>query len=943
MDIRKEQALLLGTLGILALLYVNRGAANVSTKLPRAKVLDIPPIAQTAEVLFMGGAKKIGDLKRDLFVEPSDISVLPPLEAPDLGLPDLPDLPVVLPLLRLGVDTSHWFIQRMPQKQIQALGKGTQLAKATGTGGTPPTSGEEATETVVPTTLEDVDPQAEKEKIWAKQYDLVIYKGHKHWGRILNKDPYRLGRPNPDAQTRLLEIQGPFPEGLELVYRKMNPERGSVSIARFKVTGEDLAEVSLIRFADTVSNVIAMKRVRLPAGEIGLPEREAFILELLTKYRDYPEAFRVAEEQALLYIENNKVSPRGHELLCLVYSVSGQLEKQLAKYQDLMQGEHRKESFIYRGLGTLEARLGMDEAAEEHLKQAVNLKESDAKARFALARFLRNQSRGVEALEQAERAVKNMGQKLRSEEAFAISSLYVACLLSEGKVAEASTALLQAGSHLTGTPEDSPAYNLLMGAVSYEEGKFEEAANAFAVAAEGMSDPVLPATGQALAHFRQGKINDAMSAAEGGLNRDPLERYRVLVVKGFLLGSQDKIDAAVETFQQALGMAPREPYSLYILGRWLSKGGRFDEAEDVLEDVLSRHAEIVEVMAEYALMLMRQAEAAGFSAEAHGLLLRAERYAKKVCEIEEGRARLWIYQDLLGVIRYYLRNNDGARAAFQQAIAWAPLDEQAHPKIFLTLLDYRDGRTDDTLAQLRDIRETLQPESELRGFIGKLIKQIEDHANLRVFRTGFELAGKVGKDFRESKVKPRWKKSGGNISVNGKSDGQPVWMRKTVTRGAGKLVEVSVQLKVGAEFGGSRAFLRITDKPIKTGGRSSQSKFEYVVGYDRGLRVFLKEGVAEKKPIIDRREARGDFRADGLSFKRGETHQLGFKIERGDGGGRQAVLIVLLDGREIDRAKVSVFGFGRGRDLHLDLWIEGDRRSMLQATFDDFMLTRFAQ
>ena len=953
MEIRKEQALFVGTLVILGLLYMSGSSKNTKTRPKLGATLELPAIPHTAEVLLDGGERKIKDAKRDLFVEPSDISVLPPLEAPALLMPQLPEFPIVLPLLRLGVDTAHWYRQRLSRSEIFALAKGTTASSG---GDTPPANGadtgdEKPSETPddqgdKPTEeLANVDPQAEKEKAWAQQWDLMIYNGSKFWGKLLNKDPFLLGRPHPDAGQHLLELQAPFGQNRVIHFMKVNPGKGSVIIDDYKIEGEDLQKISFIRFANTISNQIAMKRVRIPQGELGLPEREAFILELLTKYRDYPEAFRAAEEQALLYIENNKASPRGHELLCLVYSVSGQLEKQLGKYEELMQSDFRNQSFIYRGLGTLEARLGMDEAAEEHLRQAIRLQESDAKARFALARFYREQSRGREALAEAERAVKNISPKLRKEEAFAIVSLQVACLLSQGMIEEAKTALLQAGNYLDGKPEDSPAWRLLSGAVAYQDGRFEEAAEAFAVAAEGMSDPVLPATGQALAQFRLGHWPDAMSAAEGGLNRDPLERYRVLTIKGFLQGSAaqgqaDKLDEAVETFRLAQGMAPHAPYSLYILGHWLSQVDRFEEAEDALEDVLSRHAEIVEVMAEYALMLVRKAKAAGFSAEAHGLLTRAERYAKKVCEIEEGRAKLWIYQDLLGVIRYFLRNNDGARTAFRKAIAWAPADQQAHPRIFLALLNYRDGRTDDTLAELNNLRQTLKPGSPLHSYVGQVRAMIQHHANLRVFRTPFDLPGKVEKDFNESRGLPRWDKTKGDVRVDGKSEGQPVWLRKTVPGGAGKLEDVSVKVKVGADFSGRRVVLRITDQPIKPGAKASRSSYEYLIGYEQGLRISLREGGKQKKPLVDQWEARGDFAGAGLSFKRGETHTLGFKVLRDEAAGKQATLIVLMDGEEVARAKVAVFAYGKTRNLHLDLLVEGDKRSTLQASFDDFEMVR---
>ncbi|MEZ5989972.1 MAG: tetratricopeptide repeat protein [Planctomycetota bacterium] len=936
MEIRKEQVLFAGTLLLLGLFVATAGREDVG-KAPRGPAKDMPAATETP-VVVTDGAHDVKTSVRDLFVEPSDIAPLPPLEAPELVLPPFPVLELVIPPVHPGVDPEHWYLRRMPVDRIRELGSGLAQAAAAGNGG----DGEMAEAAAEGQGQGDVIAQAPaagqeaKEAAWGQRFDRILLRSQSKplWGKVLGQAPHSLGTPDP---AELLRVRGPFTAAGMIELRWVRPETGSVTMERRKWEADQLGDIEAIVFADTITNRIGMRERRIPAGDSGLPDREQLVYHLLLTEREFPEAFAAAEKQALQYIEINKASSRGYELLAHVYSLTGQLDKELALYRELLQGPMREQPFVLRGLGTLEARLGMDEQAEDHLRQAVRLDSSDGASHWALGRFLLDHGRAAEADKESEAAVKNLPIGLREVEAFAIHALRIRTLLALGRPDEAAASLAPAGGYTGGDPE-YPLLVLLDGAVAYAQERFEDAERRFLLASTGLPDTVDTAIGQAMASFRRGNAGDAMQILEGGLARDPLERYRVRAVRGFMLAAGGKLEEGVTELRAAQGMAPRDPYVLYLLGRYLSQSQVFDEADDLYEAILRRHSGIVEVMAEFAHLLLKQAMASSDPAQALAHLTRAERFARKVCEVEEGRGRSWKYQDLLGVIRYRLRNNEGAREAFRRSKEWG--GDGTHADIYLALLDYRAGRTDECLAKLTRLRQNLRADDPFHGWLTATIDELRWHASLRLFGDRFGRDGEPRNRWQPLARALKVNQRAGEAVLKGRSLGTVAGLRYLMEKGTTSVVEVRTRMRLGSNHSGTFAGLRLTNERIGPGARKTQNHFEYRIGFEDGLRVQAIEGTTQNTKLPDLREKRGDFKELGVSFKPGETHELGFRIERpkreGDTG--QAEVVFLFDGREVARCKSGRLSYGAGTELFVDLYADGEKALDFDVAFDDFSL-----
>ena len=956
MAIRKEQGLLLGSLALLALLFVTAGTDKLPKRIRagKSKEVNVPGNARKALVDHGNPAYPKGN-DRDGFLRPSDTTPLKPLDIPLLAQPPLPQLPVPAPSIRPGRDRVHWYLTRVI---VGSLGSGN--GRRTGIAG-----GQKAASGITPGLPHEQDnqqqgvsskqatvgqaigggnnaaaQQAEPSDLerWFESYDAIIGKdGRILWGRVLNDNRFTIGTAST-AEGEALVLLPPF-KVTQLDLRWINPGRGTVNSNKFSMykagQGSDnslLDAIAKIRFANNVKNRIGMYEVRIPAGDTGLDERENLIHKLLREERNHREAFDAAERQAKAYIDAARKRARGYELLALVYSTTGQLAKELALYQDLMQGDFQEHSFVFRGLGRLDARLGLRESAEDYLRKSVRLNPGDGKSHQALAEFLYRQDRSDEALSSVAAAVRLIGPSTKQRDTFDIHALDVRCRIAIGQIEAARRALLKARNATGSRSDGDPDYQLLEAAVNFADGKYDDALAGFQLAGTSFPDSVDPDIASGLSALMSGDSEGALQHLDAAMDKNPLERHRVLAAKCFvkLIGGDG--EEALSLIRDAQTMAPRDPYILYLLGHLLLGQRDFEAAAEVMQANLKRHPELIEVMADYAQLQLERSKESPL--EAYELLREAERYADKAVEMEEGRGKLWRYQDLLGVIRYRLTDNKAARDAFKNSIAWAGKGKVGHAKCMSALLEYRQGDTNACLNDMKKIRPQLEEADPLNAYIDQVTALIRDHSGKRLFQDNF-VSKKIRKHWKHDVRDTKWQGRDGFVQLNGTTKGQERRLRFTLVD-ALDFVEASVEIQIPRDFEGNHASFRLSTERIARRGKTAERNVEFRIAYqDQGLRIYASEGRERKKALLDLRARQlRSYKFDPDAWVR-----LGMVLVRPQERSTQrGVMIFTFDGQEVARCKVSQIQVTSRRPLFLDLVAQGDRGTKLKLRFRKFKL-----
>jgi tetratricopeptide (TPR) repeat protein len=888
--------------------------------------------------------------ERDLFLPPSETVSLPPLR---LELPPFPEseLPVAIPRFLGSPDPSHaysWaFVPaELPKPLLTVEGNpGAQVSPAI-----PPKVGSESNSGQGTETQTSEDPAL----AWALQYDQLLRKDERKpsWGKIVGAQRWGMGTPDPQALLRLI---GPF-RG-PVLFQEFDPVKGKSKFgAALPVSPE---KIQSLTFANTLKNRIEMEKRRIPSGVVGIVDRQEFIMRLLYGYEGAPEALSEAETQARILMRDAPKDPRGYEVTARVLFESGRLEALLVFLdEELSKTPFAKAPFVFRLRGKIAETFHLPVQAEAFYRRAVLDGFTDAKNHLDLARFLLKQGRGNEALSSAEEAerreVASMAPRLVSRIRRILTRARLAVLDLKGaeKALEAAKEIpLEKGrlAHLTGV-------------LALAKKDYEAAQTAFREASTLMPLSVDPELGFAIAGIH-GNAAGVSNYVAGSMKkrvegRDPLRRPVALALDAFSLDLSGKAVEALDLCRQALIQDPEQFWVLYLTGREARKNGSLEEAESFLDQALSGMRVRAPIMAEMAMILYRRAlesPEGGFQG-----MQRAKRFISKACELSsqggdpkggdgglkaavQKGLRRWVYQDLLGCISYALGENEAAKRAFLLSGKWGG-KMGPHAQIFLALIRYRQGYTDEALGQLRDLQQVLRDLTDpYRKYVDRALLLIQDHRSKRLFRDHFSHEGLARHWVKKARGQPKlsWTIQDGRLVVRGRSKGdQPAFQRLTL-EDIQNFVEVKVKLGVPKGSGVKTLALRVTDEDPSEGGRKVGQGFEAVLGYNRGGPwARLRDGRGTKKKGLY--ELLSEDLPQGFGPKAdGKLVEVGVAIHIPLGNTTANPEIVLsMDGKVVLQKPLSRLRAARGRPLFFDLFVQGPAGSKIEGMFDDFELIR---
>lgn len=915
MSLRKEQVLLICTALLLGLLaWASRGEA-IDAKRGRARTQSYDKLEVPARVVQDGDAIALADV-RDPFRKPTRTVPLPPLDAPALELPPLPELPIVAPPLDLGPGIAEWHRLRVDPKTHPVVLPSDVSANA----GPASSARDNAS-----SNASGADVSASNdEKTWAISYDRVeTIDGRTYWGKVLGDDRFAQGSNSDDAP---LVIRKPFRKPVLL--RHVDPETGK------QIVGErsfETAQIDRVTFANTIGNRLALARRRIAAGPDGVRDRERLVTQLLTKEAEHTEALDEAERQARKIVELVPDDARGWELLTVVYARTAQFEKQLALFDELANSPFGQAAFVARAQGDLNAQLGLDEDAESLLREAVRKDASDPSNTVALARYLLVRGRDVEGLEYAKRARQSLAPSHGAALRFEVLSTLARAALAAGDTQLASRTVDESS-----VVAAAPQLQLMRGASMLAKSQVEEARAAFVAAAASLPLDANASLGSGLCAFRAKSYMDAMRAFLQAEGRDPLERHRAVTAQAFLrLLTKDGVVDALGLLERAQLMAPRNPYVLYLSGRAYRMSSRFAEAREALDECLRIRYDFVEAAMEFALASILEARQSG-PTEGFALLENAERIAARACSLEKDRGKLPLFQELLGIVRYHLRKDDRARVAFQTAETQGG---GAHAKCWLALLRNRQGHSDDAIAMLRNTTQYLKdPADVLKVWAEVTRKRLAVHRGKRLVRDDFEAQAKHWQVRRNGQQKLRFQFGDGQLTTKGTSNREvPAWSRYTIDR-ARDFVSVTLDADFGSTRG-AKVYLRVSDEKAAGGGRM-RSTIDARIGWD-GEKPFayLRRGAQEtdKTTIkVDAQDKPALFARDAGPVRLEIAYEIRVEEDGEDGS-----LVIRWAGQEVARKKTRLSS--GNRELFLDVRIEPQIAAEVDAKFSRFRLIRMGQ
>ncbi len=887
--------------------------------LPTSVVVDAGSVAPKGPVATKGA--------REPFRKPSRTQPLPPLDWPTLALPPFPALPLVEPPVQPGPSLNWWYLRRLdPNGLLVSLpaaagAVGAPNEQAPNEGVPPPPAG-----AAVASDGRATSSQADQNGTdYSGTYDKILASnGSIKWGRVLGADRFNHGELDPSAP---LTVKRPFRAPVTI--RMINPKKGTVIAERLEWQPDQLESIT---FASNIRNRIGMMRRRIPGGDTGLSEREAFIARLVLEERQFPDAIDEAEFQARAYIAAAPSSPRGHELLAWVFAQTGQLEKELAVYDELQQTKMRKHAFVSRGLGVLEHRLGLEEEAAKHLEEAVTRGARDPRNFLALSRFRLSRGEAQAALTAAKEARRLIVPSQPKALRHAIQLQLVRTLLAVGDPA-ASTALAEARN-----VADLAENRLFEGAVAYAKQQYPEAQAAFAAAGTALPDSAMALIGAGLSAFHAKDYKKAWELFESAARRDPLERHVALAAQGWLLllTPGRKADALARC-RDAERIAPRDPYVLYLLGRAYRENGLFEQARDALDRCLRERYDFVEAMAElaYAQLLEARTTASGLE-----LLADAERLTARAVAGEATRGKNWLYPDLLGIVRYHLGKNDRAAKAFAESREWGG---DVHPRLWQALLDNRAGRFEEAVSKLGSVWQQVRDDKNPNKiWAGTTRKRLQYHRGKQAFRDEFN-GDRLGKHWAKTQNGQRkivWRVANGRLEVKGGARrDSPTFVRYTIPRGK-DFVEASFQLAFTP--GNSAPLLARLHDEQAVGGGKTRVGFELKAGYDgRGGFVYLRDGLKETKKNTTRVFADQNPK---LAMQPEQPVHIRIVHDTGvDGSASRGEIVVYWNGVEVARRKARLAASGAGRALYLDFRVEPSLGTKVAGWFDSFRLIRLGE
>jgi tetratricopeptide (TPR) repeat protein len=605
-----------------------------------------------------------------------------------------------------------------------------------------------------------------------------------------------------------------------------------------------------------------------------------------------------------------------------VLRAQGDLPREREVYHELP-AELKESAFHYTGLGQLEARLSLYDAARAHLEKAVEIAPNDGRSLAALADFFLARGRYRQALPFAERGHQQRLKITEPDDQFAVGEVLVRAQLALGRLDDAQATV----SSLNAQNGDLETLESLRGAVAYARGEYDRAAESFRRAAgDGTSfEPVL---GLGLCQLVAKQWDEARTNLSRVAERDPLLRHRAHAALALLYDLTGHPEDAEKELQQALLIDPNDAYSIYLLGRQQRLKGSYEGAVLTQRRALGVRDDLVESLAENAtslLELSRRPEAD----DPGEILSRAVRYAERL--VKHDATGNVAFVELLGTIKFELGDLAGARQAFGQALEKGSDLAQ----VGLALLDYRQKRTTEAREQLQSLNNDPSRAAPFRQFAAALIERIDEHASKEQVRDDFERQelGGLWETHMAGTVRPRIER--GALVLKGEPKGA-AWARRAVPA-AGNILGAEVTMRL--DPGTSPTFAGLTLSVGDARGAQGQ-QFELRVG-------LVKDSQGQLAPLLTLRDGQkaGDevepvlLKVDGFDARR--EHRLTVEAIPDPQRAGQIGLRALWDGDEVWSipALKTLRATVKGRPLDIDLRVEAPRGEV-GLTFDDFRIVR---
>ena len=581
MKMTKEKVLLLAVAAVVAGVGAMDGKYD-PVKVPQTSApSDVPPLPAEPPAPVRSPA----DAGRSMFDPYNDL--LPPalLELPEVPTPEIPiPVPPVRPFPHLdapGGLRQYFFDPVGPPPSEEPAAPPDDGSAGAGAG----TDGE--TETA---------PVAEPKKVDLAEYDWVRptdYMGQTFYGRIeLLPADLQAGR------TRFDLLVDP---ALEFTFNQVDPKSGKLyGPAPYRARTEQLG------FADNVVNNHGTRRARaeFAAGRKILDKEilrglAAQLIEDSARPRYLKDRRRALELAAECYAEVLRRTPDDRQTLKdlgRVYRMLQDAEREVALYDWWLEKQviSKDPEILALGGEGLEY-LGLQDRARQRYEEAL-VTNPDPRIRLRLAEILL----GTGSLEDARKAAEVFRRAAAEggDRAAAVSG-EARALLAVGDASGARAVL----GKITAESEKDAAWYLAMGAVLYCEAPFpppgnpallQQALSHFEAALE-RSAPASEQRGIARTDVaivkarlaalmaeddpaRRTALEESIALADAALLDDPFNYYWPLVARGYALRALGEPDKAVESLQEAVASWPGEAYGRTLLGEFLLRDGRFEEA-----------------------------------------------------------------------------------------------------------------------------------------------------------------------------------------------------------------------------------------------------------------------------------------------------------------------------------------------------------------------------
>ena len=899
MAIRKEQVLLLLTLGVGALVARSLMQEGMQASQWSPKVLQREPRPVPA-IALIGGIAPPPAARRDSFTEPSETRPLPPRE---LAFPPRAPLSIAAVPLDPGPDYAHLWQLRIDGAPAEGV---ALQAPAEAQPAAPAAEAEAPAQ----------ETTAEKEARAARVYERIFEVGKRapFWGTI---------ELQPGQSLYDLEARTDF-DGVEVHVRLYSIAKGTQT--ERKVFGVGDSKIEKIVLAETLRNEVMRRVHKLPENAATLAERRDLITWLLEKAREETWIHDVALEQAVLYSKLSKGDVDGLRLQHRVLQARGDLGGEFALLDGLA-GEHRESAFRYERLGVVKARLGLYHDAEADLRRATELAPNDGRPYIALAEFLRQRGRSREALVVARRVEQTISGLLDPADRVRAVRIVVGCHLANGALDGAKTAL-----QLLAADQAQP---YIEGCIAYAAGDVAGALVKFRqVGASPDSGAAALAQGACL--VRLGQWQEANDALTKVYDLEPLLRHRAATALALLFVRINQADGALPWLDRAIEADPQDPYAFYLRGHVLRKQGQFAQAAEALLTALRLRDDFVHAVAEMAALQSRLASE-GAGTEQAQATVSARRYGDHAVQLAEAVGTPAVeLLEASGFYRFAAADAREASAAFTAARDLAAKDdEKLWAKGSLAVVDYSRGLVDDASTSLQRIARDLPKDAPMRTWAEATIAAIDDHAQKEMLEDNFE-RGEPGTVWNQES----------DGTLKGTIPDNKLLFHGEFNRTGEVFVERVGAIPKGRNFLAVGCTMQLGKSHARGDGLAGlRIEMQRAAGtYD--VRVQL--GIREGKPFLqieDGRVTNGDERVTPVleipGFDPAAEHRLELRVvPRGDAQSKTFVLQSRWNGAVVHQHELKTLTASSTGELKTVLFVSGSKGTDVDVQFDDYVLER---